>query len=256
MEENKNELMVVSCAYPALNTNTTTELSVEEELMAAEMEELGGVQLKLPKIKLGASGNGKLDVPDNDNPDESRQVKEIEGVIVCALASRAKWNEGDTIPECSSKNGKESVDGKSCATCKLCKFTRTKDGQVIRPECKESRNLYLLTKEHNMPLQFVIPPSGIKAYDEFARTILSSKKTQLGTIVKISVDVKTNNANQKYNCAKFESVGRVEPELLGGILKVKKQITDMLNSMSVEDVYSDNSTMTELSPDEDNSMPF
>ena len=104
-----------------------------------------------------------------------------------------------------------------------------------------------------MPLQFVVPPSGIKAYDEFARTILSSKKTQLGTIVKITVDVKENSAKQKYNCAKFESVGRVENELLGEILNVKKQITTMINSMSVEEEYSE---VAEMEPVEDQTLPF
>jgi hypothetical protein len=253
MEETKNELVVANCAYPVLAKNDTTNMTIEQELMADEINELGGVQLKLPKIKLGASGNGKLEVPDNDNPDESRSVKELEGVIICALASRAKWKEGETIPECSSRNGRESLDGKICANCQLCKFKRQADGTIIRPECKESRNLYLLTKEHSMPLQFQIPPSGIKAYDDFARTILSSKKTQLGTIVKISVEVKENNAKQKYNCAKFESVGRVENNLLGEILSVKKQITNMINSMSVEEEYSET---TELEPVEDQSLPF
>lgn len=253
MEEVKNELVVANCAYPVLAKNDTTNMTIEQELMADEINELGGVQLKLPKIKLGASGNGKLEVPDNDNPDESRSVKELEGVIICALASRAKWKEGETIPECSSRNGRESLDGKICANCQLCKFKRQADGTIIRPECKESRNLYLLTKEHSMPLQFQIPPSGIKAYDDFARTILSSKKTQLGTIVKISVEVKENNAKQKYNCAKFESVGRVENNLLGEILSVKKQITNMINSMSVEEEYSE---PTELEPVEDQSLPF
>lgn len=253
MEEVKNELVVANCAYPVLAKNDTTNMTIEQELMADEINELGGVQLKLPKIKLGASGNGKLEVPDNDNPDESRSVKELEGVIICALASRAKWKEGETIPECSSRNGRESLDGKICASCQLCKFKRQADGTIIRPECKESRNLYLLTKEHSMPLQFQIPPSGIKAYDDFARTILSSKKTQLGTIVKISVEVKENNAKQKYNCAKFESVGRVENNLLGEILNVKKQITNMINSMSVEEEYSE---PTELEPVEEQSLPF
>lgn len=255
MEENKNELVVANCAYPVLNVKSADTMTVEQELMAEEMDELGGVQLKLPKIKLGASGNGKLEVPDASNPDESRSVKEVEGVIVCALASRAKWKEGDTVPECSSRNGKTSLSGLSCNSCQFCKFKKTKDGVVVRPECKESRNIYLLTKEHDMPLQFQIPPSGIKAYDEFARTILSSKKTQLGTIVKITVDVKTNTANQKYNCAKFESVGRVENELLSGILNVKKQIVDMVNSMTVEQEYSD-SDMTEIKDGEGEQLPF
>ncbi len=253
MEETKNELAVVKCEYPALTKPTEGSLSVEQELIMDEVAELGGVQLKLPKIKLGASGNGKLEVPDANNPDESRSVKELEGVIICALASRAKWKEGETIPECSSRNGKTSLDGKNCLTCQLCKFKRTKDGQIVRPECKESRNLYLLTKEHSMPLQFTIPPSGIKAYDDFARTILSSKKTQLGTIVRITIDIKENSAKQKYNCAKFESVGRVDNALLGQIMETKKQIITMLSSMSIEDEY-EGSEMTEVK--DDGTLPF
>lgn len=251
-EEKKNELVVVKCDYPALNKGGEA-MSVEQELMADEISELGGVQLKLPKIKLGAQGNGKLEVPDATNPDESRSVKELEAVIVCALASRAKWKEGETIPECSSRNGRTSLDGKNCSACQFCKFKKMRDGEIIRPECKESRNLYLLTKEHDMPLQLQIPPSGIKAYDDFARTILSSKKTQLGTIVKITVDVKENGAKQKYNCAKFECVGRVDNGLLGEIMNTKKQIVDMINSMTVEEEFS-SEDMTEVK--DDGTIPF
>lgn len=255
MEENKNEVAVVNCEYPALSGANTTNMTVEQELMADEISELGGMSLKLPKIKLGASGNGKLEVPDANNPDESRSVKELEGVIICCLASRAKWAEGELIPTCSSRNGRESLDGKVCSTCKYCKFHKDKDGVIVRPECKESRNLYLITKEHNMPLQFQIPPSGIKAYDDFARTILSSKRTQLGTIVKISVDVKENSNKQKYNCAKFETVGRVDNDLLASIMETKKQIITMINSMTIEDEYYDDN-MTELKKEEEDSMPF
>lgn len=256
MEETKNEVAVINCEYPALASATQTDMSVEQELMADEINELGGMSLKLPKIKLGASGNGKLEVPDANNPDESHSVKELEGVIVCCLASRAKWSEGETIPACSSRNGRESLDGKLCASCPFCKFHKDRDGNIVRPECKESRNLYLLTKEHNMPLQFQIPPSGIKAYDDFARTILSSKRTQLGTIVKISVEIKENGAKQKYNCAKFESVGRVDNNLLAGIMNTKKQIVTMVNSMTIEDEYSDNVEMTELKKGEEETLPF
>ena len=252
MEENMT-VATVSCEYPALAVKK--EATIEDELFAEELDALNNIRLKFPKIKLGASGNGKLDVPDAEQPDESRSVKEFEGVIVMATTSRAKWNEENpTVPECASNNGKTSFDGKCCETCKFCKFKRDENGKLIRPDCKESRNVFLVTKEHSMPLQFTIPPSGVKAYDDFARDLLSSRLTQLGTIVKISVDVVENSAKQKYNKAKFSVVGRVDTNTARQLLELRNQIKTTLVNSTIDDMAEDEINPTKI--EEDGTMPF
>lgn len=245
-----NELVNIENKYPALAGGISA--SEEDALLREELGDLGGLTLKFPRIKLGASGNGKLEIPDANNPDESSSVKEFTGVIVCATSSRAKWAEGETIPECASSNGATSFNGKACSTCKYCKFSRDKDGAIIRPECKESRNIYLITETHAMPLHFIVPPSGIKTYNDFARDLLSSKRTQLGTIVKITVDVKVNKANQKYNCAKFESIGRVEADFMPKLMELRNSIKATIDSMSIEEIV-DEDTMVEV---KDDNLPF
>ena len=247
------EVSVVTSEYPALAKAET--VSVNDALLAEEIEALGDIRLKFPKIKLGASGNGKLEVPDPHSPEDSNSVREFEGLIVMAQTSRACWGEeGALVPECASSNGKVSFDGKQCASCKKCKFRKDENGNLVRPDCKESRNLFLLTKEHNIPLQFMIPPSGIAEYDKFARDLLSSGKSQLGTIVKITVDVAVNKNNQKYNKAKFSTVGRVDDDTIAKLLETRKQIANTLASMSITEMADDNAV--ELTPVEDESMPF
>ena len=250
MEETKMEVAVVNCEYPALmgNTNKTP----EDDLFAEELEALGDIRLKFPRIKLGASGTGKLDIPEANAPDETRSVTEFEGVIVMATTSRAKWDEENpTVPACGSSNGKTSFDGKSCETCKLCKFKRDENGNLVRPDCKESRNVFLVTKEHSMPLQFQIPPSGVKVYDNFARDLLSSRLTQLGTIVRITVDVVENSAKQKYNKAKFSVVGRVDGDTAQMLVGLRNQIKNTLSTMSISDMSEE-----ETSPVDEEGMPF
>ena len=244
-----NELVEVINKYPALAGNT--EMSAEDMLLAEELDALNGVKLKFPRVKLGASGNGKLEVPDPVNADEEKSVKELTGIIVCATASRAKWEEGATVPECASNDAKVSMSGKQCATCKFCKFSRDAQGNLVRPLCKESRNLYLVTEEHSLPLHFIIPPSGIKEYNNFAASLLSSKKTQLGTIVKITVAVETNKANQKFNKAKFESVGRADPALLPKLMETRSQIMSIVSSMTIEDMSDGDETMIPINEDVD-----
>ena len=102
--EEKMEVAVVNTEYPALAVKS--EMSVEDELFAEELEALGNIRLKFPKVKLGASGNGKLDVPDPVSPDDTKSVKEFEGVIVMATTSRARWDEATpNVPVCASSNG-------------------------------------------------------------------------------------------------------------------------------------------------------
>lgn len=258
MEENMS-VATVSCEYPAL-AGKKEETTIEDELFAEELDALNSIRLRFPKIKLGASGNGKLDIPDALQPDESNSVKEFEGVIVMATTSRAKWNEKNpTVPECASNNGKTSFDGKCCETCKFCKFKRDENGNLIRPDCKESRNVFLVTKEHSMPLQFQIPPSGVKVYDDFARSLLSARLTQLGTIVKIGVDVVENSAKQKYNKAKFSAIGRVDGATAKMLLDLRNQIKAILLSSTIDDMVEDDAVTTTTQPvaiKEDETMPF
>lgn len=243
------DLVKVEDKYPALAVKT--EMTPEDALLAEELEALNGVQLKFPRIKLGASGNGKLEVPDPVNTDEEKSVKELTGIIVCCTASRAKWEEGATVPECASSDAKISMSGKQCSTCKYCKFSRDCNGNLVRPQCKESRNLYLVTEEHSLPLHFIIPPSGIKEYNNFAASLLSNKKTQLGTIVKITVAVETNKANQKFNKAKFESIGRADAELLPRLIETRNQIMSIISSMTIEDLSAEEETMIPINEDVD-----
>lgn len=253
--ENMEVSTVLATQYPALS-NAKAEPSVEDELLAEEMEALGDIRLKFPKIKLGASGNGKLDVPDAGQPDETHQVKEIECLLVMAQTSRAKWGEdGALVPECASSNGKTSFDGKLCQACKKCKFTKDSEGNLVRPECKESRNIFVLTKEHNIPLQFMIPPSGISEYDKFARELLSSGKSQLGTIIRISVDIAVNKANQKYNKAKFSTIGRADQETIAKLMELRKQIVNTIATMTITEMAEDDNEV--LTPvEDDGTMPF
>ena len=250
--ENMELVTTQETLYPALAGKT--EVSVEDELLAEEMEALGDIRLKFPKIKLGASGNGKLEIPDAESPEDSKSVKELECLIVMAQTSRAFWGEeGALVPECASSNGKTSFDGRQCQACKKCKFTKDAEGNLVRPDCKESRNLFVLTKEHNIPLQFMIPPSGISEYDKFARDLLSSGKPQLGTIVKISVDVAVNKSNQKYNKAKFSTVGRVDAETAKRLMELRKQIVNTISTMTITEMAEDDTVLT---PVDDDAMPF
>ena len=105
-----------------------------------------------------------------------------------------------------------------------------------------------------MPLQFTIPPSGVSAYDNFARDLLSSKLTQLGTIVKITVDVVENAMKQRYNKAKFSVVGRVDRDTSKMLVELRNQIKNTLSSMSIADMSEEEGS--ELKPIDDDGMPF
>ena len=81
--------------------------------------------------------------------------------------------------------------------------------------------------------------------------MLSNKKTQLGTIVKITVAVETNKANQKFNKAKFESIGRADAELLPRLIETRNQIMSIISSMTIEDLSAEEETMIPINEDVD-----
>lgn len=207
------ELAVISNFELALNNNVMTMLT----------ENLGDdVQIPYDRIKFPSSGTVVFEVP-TDDPDNPDTVKELEGVIICAPRSNAYWENAydgsSTPPNCSSIDGKLGIDRetgelKDCADCPYNKYNSDRNGGKGKA-CKNMIRLFIMQSGSPMPAIFTLPPTSIKAYQDYAaRLIIHKGLAPHHVITQITLTKQQNAGGITYSKAKFKTIGKVPDRML------------------------------------------
>ena len=105
-------------------------------------EDMDGLTMSFPRIKIPAGGVLQFEIPNGD-PQHPDYRPTLTGVILYNHASCAYWPEGDEYnddvpPLCSSVDGKQGYGepGGTCATCTLSQFGSASNGRGKRSEGK------------------------------------------------------------------------------------------------------------------------
>lgn len=175
-------------------------------------DEMDGLRLNFPKVKIPSGGMLQFEVP-GDDPENPEYSKTLEGVILFNHASGAYWQEGseydeNTSPLCSSVDGRVGIGepGGTCAVCPLNQFGSALDGSGKGKACKNMRVLYLLRDGDFMPLQLTLPPTSIRPFNDFYSLCFASRRRgTCGSVVQIGLK-KMNNGRDDYSVATFRKV--------------------------------------------------
>lgn len=142
-------------------------LMLEEDLK----DSMDGVQPRLLAIKI------MRETPKFQFPDE--QIKDsFTGIIVDSHPANAYWSDKtERKPTCWSYDGKvpspDVPEPKSslCGSCPLNRFGSDPDGGKGKA-CKNMRRLVILLEGESFPMRLTLPPSSLKAYDEYVTKLL------------------------------------------------------------------------------------
>ncbi len=230
-----------------MNTNLTTALTENANFLLPTMvegnftqeelsEDMDGVQMRLPRVKIPAGGTLQFEIP-SDDPENPDYTKALEGVILYHHLNNAYWPEGSefddsTAPLCASMDGKLGVGepGGVCAACALNQYGTASGG--AGKACKNMRTLYLLRSGEFMPLQVTLPPTSLKPFNEFSnQSFLMRRRASFGSVVQIGLKKMSNGSND-YSVATFRRLYDFEGEQLAQIRayagSFKEQIRLML----------------------------
>lgn len=200
-------------------------------------EEMDGVQMQLPRVKIPGGGTVQFELP-SDDPESPDYAKTLEGVILFHHLNNAYWPEGSEFddsaaPLCASMDGKLGMGepGGLCATCALNQYG-TASGSAGKA-CKNMRTLYLLRSGEFMPLQVILPPTSLRPFNEFSnRAFLMRRRASFGSVVQIGLKKMVNGSNE-YSVATFHRLYDFEGEELAQIRAYanafKEQIKGMLS---------------------------
>ena len=199
-------------------------------------EDMDGLQMSFPRIKIPAGGALTFEIP-SDDPENPDYEKILEGVILFNHPNNAYWPEGSeyddsATPLCSSVDGKQGIGepGGSCAACALNQFGSAAEGNG--KACKNMRVLYLLRSGEFMPLQVTLPPTSLKPFREFMnQSFMLRRRATYGSVVQIGLK-KMSNGKDDYSVATFRRLYDFSGEELAQIRQFadgfKEQVRMML----------------------------
>ena len=159
-------------------------------------EDLEGLELSFPRVKIPGGGVPQFKMPGED-PDHPTYVGEIEGIILYNHSANACWPEGseyedNTPPQCQSMDGIQGYGnpGLLCEACGNNQFGSSGKGKL----CKNMRMLYILQDGVYMPLQLALPPTSIKPYKNFVNMAFALRNRPVyGSLVRITLKPVSSN---------------------------------------------------------------
>lgn len=182
---------------------------------------LGGESLSisdLDRVKVPGSGGLSWEVPTLEG---DIATKEIEGVIIQRATRRAYWpypmeerpDDDDGRPVCQSNDGEVGI-GDPGGDCSLCPFnefgTDIKGGPG--KACKETRQLFVLTKNDILPLVLVVPPGSLANVKAYFIRLLRAQLSPQDVVTSISLERAKNGNNVAFSKVTFKAGERLTPE--------------------------------------------
>ena len=196
-------------------------------------EDLEGLELSFPRVKIPGGGVPQFKMPGED-PDHPTYVGEIEGIILYNHSANACWPEGseyddNTPPQCQSMDGKQGYGnpGLLCEACGNNEFGSSGKGKL----CKNMRMLYILRSEESIPLQLALPPTSIKPFKNFVNmTFALRRRPVYGSLVKITLKPVSSNGFD-YSVAVFNRVRDFAGEELAAVKTYAEGFRKMVKEM-------------------------
>lgn len=238
--------------------------ALNDDMAAAMAEELDGLQLSFPRVKIPSGGGLAFEVP-GDDPENPDTEKEIIGVIVDHHPVNAYWADkyagGNNPPDCSSMDGKVGVnsDGnrRPCNSCPMNEWGTAEDGRG--KACKNMHRVYILREGEMLPLLLTLPPTSLKNLSDYlGLRVVSKGLRSYGVVTKVSLK-KAQNANGiNYSQAVFTLAGRLSPEQTKAMAEYSQAIKSITRQLAVQaDEYMQASeSETNIYSSSEDDIPF
>ena len=232
------------------NETTATALAVIENfelpavsgnMGAAMAEEMEGLQLSFPRVKIPSGGGLAFEVP-GDDPENPDAEKELVGVIVDHHPVNAYWADkyagANNPPDCSSMDGKVGIEADGnrvpCNSCQFNQWGSADDGRG--KACKNMHRLYIIREGEMLPLLLTLPPTSLKNLSDYiALRVVSKGMRSYGVVTKVTLKKAQNAGGISYSQAVFALAGKLAPAQVAAMADYSLGIKPMTRQLSVGD---------------------
>lgn len=244
--------------------STAIKLSDTEALILAEMgEDQAAFDMQPTRVKVAPGGIGQFIMGDET-------AKTFVAVVAISQKIRGYWPDTGTgsAPLCSSPDGsiglftpdpdsdqfnaaakakrphpgipllaenKPLPDYFECAACPMNQWGsehQRKEGKG--KACKEMRRLLLLIDGWALPAILALPPTSIRAWDNYCSALASKRGAYFAVKTKFALDSANAASGEKYNIVQVSVDSRItDVESLRLVSEIRKQYRELVGSMPV-----------------------
>lgn len=176
-------------------------IQVNTEMNEMIGEELAGLNIQFPVIKVPAGGGLAFEVP-GDDPNSPDLQKEFNAVILYhhPLLSyyKEKYTGGSQAPDCGSFDGVFGIGepGGRCAECPLNQFGTGENGGKA---CKTKRRVFLLREGESIPTILTLPTGSLNDFSKYVMRLISKGKKSNHVVTKFSLAKAQNSGGIAYS---------------------------------------------------------
>lgn len=268
------------------------ELSEIEQMLLEEMQDdTAAFDMQPVKVKIAPGGIGQFLLGDSTD-------KSFVAVVAISQKIRGYWPETGTgsAPICSSPDGsagffdaeipnerfeaaskarhphpgiialtekKPLPESIACASCPMNQWDsehQRRDGKGKGKACKEMRRLLLLIDGYAMPAVLALPPTSIKAWDNYCSALAAKRGAYFAVKTKFELDSAKAAGGETYNIVKMAVDSRItDIEDIRLVSAIRKQYRELVSQMPVAaDDYDTGATVTTPADTEedDPNIPF
>ena len=222
---------------------------LSEDMGQAMAEEMDGLQLSFPRIKIPSGGGLAFEVP-GDDPENPDTEKEIVGVIVDHHPVNAYWADkysgANNPPDCASMDGKVGMDQdgnrKPCNSCPMNEWGTAEDGRG--KACKNMHRVYILREGEMLPLLLTLPPTSLKNISDYlGLRIVSKGLRSYGVVSKVSLKKAQNAGGINSAQAVFALAGKLAPAQVSAMAEYSQGIRTITRQLAIQaDEYKQTGT--------------
>lgn len=214
---------------------TTSNSFAVATLSEKAAEQLAGIKLELPQLKIPSAGSIFFEI-------DEEPVKELQGVIVLHGPRHVYFDkdfEGDaTPPRCSSRDGVQGIwnidedlaDGettgevevRNCADCPFAEFGSDKNGRG--KACKEKHQIYILLNNRPLPFSLMLPVSSVGVLNAYATSLFNKGKFLNEVLTSFTLEKTTNKTGIVYSKIVMKKVRDLTEDELMACAKVAETV--------------------------------
>ena len=159
-------------------------IQINNEMSTMLSEEMEGLNISFPIIKVPAGGGLAYEVP-GDDPNSPDLQKEFNAVILyhhpMLSYYKEKYTGGNQAPDCGSYDGINGIERETgvLKSCKECPLNQFGSGENGGKACKTKRRIFLLRENEAIPTILTLPTGSIDFFPFVTKRIIYLEKSPI-----------------------------------------------------------------------------
>lgn len=218
-----------------------SKIQVNNEMSNMLSEELDGLNIAFPIIKVPAGGGLAFEVP-GDDPNSPDLQKEFNAVILyhhpMLSYYKEKYTGGNQAPDCGSYDGVNGIERETgvVKSCKDCPFNQFGSGENGGKACKTKRRIFLLREGESIPTILTLPTGSIGDFSKYIMRIISKGKKSNQIVTKFSLTKAQNQGGINYSKVVLTHAYDLSATEVEQVAKMSEQVRQLASRQDFTEV--------------------